>query len=356
MRVTRTSNDALRRPSRESLAARAVRGSASAILIGLTFYSPAPVRAAASAPLRLVALRTEYKENPLGIDARKPRLSWQLASAGRGVRQSAYEIRVARSEAAVRGGRDLVWTSGRVASDESTQRAYEGPALQSGQRYHWQVRVWDGGGTASAWSAPAYWEMGLLEPSDWKASWIEPDLPGGREDQRARTPAAPRLQARRGRRARAGLRHEPRPLRAAPERPARGRPALHPGVDELQQAPAVPDLRRDILIEGRGQRRWASLLGNGWYRGNLGWEDRRNLYGDRLALLCQIEITYKDGRKENGRKRRELEGRDRAPADVRDLPRRDLRRAPREGGLDVARLRRSASGQASRSSTIARTT
>ena len=40
------------------------------------------------------------------------------------------------------------------------------------------------------------------------------------------------------------------------------------------------------------------LLGNGWYRGNLAWEDRRNLYGDRLAFLGQIEITYKDGRKE----------------------------------------------------------
>src|SRR5262245_25639208 len=122
---------------------------ASAILIGLTFPAPAPVRAAAAAPVRLVALRTEYKENPLGIDARKPRLSWQLASSGRGVRQAAYEIRVARTEAAVRSGRDLVWTSGRVASDESTQRAYEGPALQSGQRYYWQVRVWDGGGAAS---------------------------------------------------------------------------------------------------------------------------------------------------------------------------------------------------------------
>ena len=50
--------------------------------------------------LRVVGLRTEYKENPLGIDARKPRLSWQLVVRGRGVRQSAYEIRVARSDAA----------------------------------------------------------------------------------------------------------------------------------------------------------------------------------------------------------------------------------------------------------------
>ncbi len=39
-------------------------------------------------------------------------------------------------------------------------------------------------------------------------------------------------------------------------------------------------------------------LGNGWYRGDLAWEGRRNVYGDRLALLAQIQVTYKDGREE----------------------------------------------------------
>jgi alpha-L-rhamnosidase len=142
--------------------------------------------ASTKTPLGVSGLRTEYKENPLGIDAHKPRLSWVLVSSGRGVQQSAYELRVARTEAAVRSGRDLVWTSGRVASPESTQRAYEGPALQSGARYHWQVRAWDGAGAASAWSVPAWWETGLLEPSDWKANWIEPDLP---EDVKTSGPA-----------------------------------------------------------------------------------------------------------------------------------------------------------------------
>jgi alpha-L-rhamnosidase len=148
-----------------------------AILIGLPLFGSAPARAAAPESLRVVGLRTEYKENPLGIDARKPRFSWQLRSGARGITQSAYEVRVAGSERGVRGGSDSVWSSGRVASDESIQRAYDGPPLQSGRRYHWQVRVWDGAGKPTAWSDPAWFEMGLLEPSDWKASWIEPDLP-----------------------------------------------------------------------------------------------------------------------------------------------------------------------------------
>ncbi len=35
--------------------------------------------------LKLTALRAEYKENSLGIDAREPRLSWQIQANGRGV-------------------------------------------------------------------------------------------------------------------------------------------------------------------------------------------------------------------------------------------------------------------------------
>ena len=82
-------------------------------------------------------------------------------------------------------------------------------------------------GRPSPWSAPAWWEMGLLEPADWKASWIEPDLP---EDV-VEAGTAPMLRREfkvsgAVERARA-LRDEPRALRAAPERPARRRRALH---------------------------------------------------------------------------------------------------------------------------------
>ena len=72
----------------------------------------------------------------------------ELAARVRGARRRPVGVRdPGRAE---RGGAPrrprLVWSSGRVASDESTQRVYEGPALRSGERYHWQVRVWDGGG------------------------------------------------------------------------------------------------------------------------------------------------------------------------------------------------------------------
>jgi len=39
-----------------------------------------------------------------------------------------------------------------------------------------------------------------------------------------------------------------------------------------------------------------AILGDGWYRGRLGFGGgRRNIYGNRLALLAQLEVVYEDG-------------------------------------------------------------
>ena len=120
-------------------------------------------------------LRCEYQDNPLGIDVVQPRLSWKLASAQRGVALSAYQIRVTETS-------DVLWETGKVLSHQSIHVPYGGSVLRSGQLCTWRVRVWDDNDRPSAWSEPAYWEMGLLHPSDWQAHWIEP---GWREDPNA---------------------------------------------------------------------------------------------------------------------------------------------------------------------------
>ena len=124
------------------------------------------------AQVEIVQPVCEYKVNPIGIDVERPRLSWKLSSGEQDVKQSAYEIRVAASVADLKRKSQLIWTSGKVDSDRSVNVAYEGPALESMQRAYWQVRVWDENGKVGKWSTPGFWEMGILTPGLWSASWI----------------------------------------------------------------------------------------------------------------------------------------------------------------------------------------
>ena len=112
-------------------------------------------------------LRTEYLVNPLGIEERRPRLSWQVAASGRNVMQGAYQVQVAQTAAQLNKSSELLWDSGKVASDRSISIQYGGPEAQSRQRYYWRVRVWDQVNNPSDWSESAWWEVGLLEEKEW---------------------------------------------------------------------------------------------------------------------------------------------------------------------------------------------
>ena len=128
---------------------------------------------AAMAGMAITGLRCEYCGNPLGIDARTPRLSWQLQSNERGQHQTAYRILVASSPEGLKREKPDLWDSGRLNSDQSIQVHYAGKPLASRQQCYWKVRAWDKDGRASDWSAVATWEMGLLDPADWQdARWI----------------------------------------------------------------------------------------------------------------------------------------------------------------------------------------
>ena len=70
-------------------------------------------------------------------------------------------------------------------------------------------------------------------------------------------------------------------------------------------APGWTPYRKRMLAEtydvtdllGVGENVIGAVLGDGWYRGRLGWESEtaRNRYGDRLGLLAQLEMTLEDG-------------------------------------------------------------
>lgn len=138
------------------------------------------LQSASAAPVRL---RCNFMTNPMGIDTRRPQLSWQSDSTARNWSQSAYQVLVATSPELLSASKPDVWDSGRQDSAESAGIDYAGPALTSARRYYWTVRVWDSAGQMAQPAAPAWFETGLLDKSDWKAQWItraDPDEPSER--------------------------------------------------------------------------------------------------------------------------------------------------------------------------------
>ncbi|MFD7872690.1 family 78 glycoside hydrolase catalytic domain [Streptomyces sp. NPDC059766] len=134
---------------------------------------------AAASPLSAAACTVERRTSPLGVDSARPRFGWRLDSTEPQQRQAAYQIQVS----AAADGTGDVWDSGRVPSDRQLDIACAGPALASLTRYFWRVRVWDTQGRSGAWSAPQWFETGLLAAADgWRAAFIGrpqgPDLSG----------------------------------------------------------------------------------------------------------------------------------------------------------------------------------
>ena len=247
----------------------------------------------AATPLSVTNLRCEYKSKPVGIDVTNPRLSWELVSTARGTMQTAYAVRVAASVADLTK-KKLIWDSGKKNSDTSIQVSYDGPALDSERRYYWQVEVWDNHGGDSGWSEPADWEMGLLSPSDWKAKWITPNL---KEDPAASNPS-PML--------RTNFEVKKNIAQARLYVSAMGLYEMQINGKRVGNQYFTPgwtayDFRYQYQTYDVGE--WlrsgknaiGAILGDGWFRGNLGFEHQRNTYGQRLALLAQLIITYKDG-------------------------------------------------------------
>ena len=127
---------------------------------------------AAQTAVEVKGLRCEYLVDPQGLDIRQPRLSWMIESRRRAEVQTGYRVLVSSSPELLSKNKGDIWDSGDVASHHSTQVIYGGRALRSGERCFWKVQVRDRAGRASAWSAPAAWGLGLLEPGDWQAHWI----------------------------------------------------------------------------------------------------------------------------------------------------------------------------------------
>jgi alpha-L-rhamnosidase len=238
----------------------------------------------------------EYHTNPVGIDVQKPRLSWKIFSDQQNVLQTAYEIRVADSPSNLNKKNKQIWSSGKVTSDQSVNVEYQGPALESMQRVYWQVRIWDNQDKASKWSEPAFWEMGILKPELWTASWItmenEKEMEGSKPSHflRKEFSTSKKIESARVYVSALGL------YELYLNGKKVGDELFTPGWTSYKNR--IQYQTYDVTSMLQDENTLGAILGDGWYRGNIGFRNQRNYYGDKLALIAQLQINYTDGTSE----------------------------------------------------------
>src|SRR6185312_6903035 len=233
---------------------------------------------------RVAELLCNNLNNPIEVEV-SPQFSWQLISSKRNVLQTAYEIKILSNKS-------VVWNAGKIQSNQSVHVPYAGSPLQSGKKYYWQVRVWDNAGKVSDWSKIAFFQMALLNKSDWKARWIEP---GFTEDSPQASPIF-----------RKQFSLNKKIVSATAYITSHGLYEAHLNgkrVGDAYLTPGWTSYNKRLQYQGYdvtnllkdGQNVIGVVLGNGWYRGTLAWGGNKDIYGKDAALLFQLNVTYSDG-------------------------------------------------------------
>jgi alpha-L-rhamnosidase len=240
--------------------------------------------------MQVIKLRCEYRENPVGIDALLPRFSWILLSKRRNIIQTAYQLQVFADP----DFKQICWDTGQTVSDRSVQVEYQGPSLHSRRRYYWRVRVWDNHGGESEWSQTAFWEMGVLSEKEWVADFITPTV----EDDPSKPAPCPMLRKEfevTGSIASGRIYATALGLYELRLNGIRvGEELFTPGWTSYQKRLQYQTYDITTLLQP-GKNALGAILGDGWYKGYVGWENKRNYYGDKPAFFLQLHIGYADG-------------------------------------------------------------
>jgi alpha-L-rhamnosidase len=228
----------------------------------------------------------EHHVDALGSHEARPRISWKLGAPG-GWTQIAYQVELTRP-----GRRDI---SDRIETADQVLVAWPFLPLASREAVSVRVRVWGATGGPSDWSPGGSFEVGLLNATDWQAegiasSWAE-DTSIDNPPPLLRSTFQTTGQIERARlyvTAHGLAEIEINGIKA-------GDQTLLPGWTVYPKRLRVATIDVTDLIHD-GENAWGARLADGWFRGRLGFDGGyRNIYGDELALLAQLEIVYTDG-------------------------------------------------------------
>lgn len=232
--------------------------------------------------MKAVHLQVEYLNEPIGIDVKQPRFYWNCEG---GVKQTAYQIIAKR-------GAETIWDSGKVESSSMTHIKYEGKPLKSRDIVTWSVTLWDENGEAGETSENKF-EMGLLDPADWKAKWISGNYkPNGKT--RYPVDCFKKDFTVSGNVVKARLYATARGVYDASINGKR--------IENFILAPGVTDYRKHIqyqtydVTELIQENNTIELrLADGWFRGSVAAYGIVNVFGKQTSVMAHLEITLDDG-------------------------------------------------------------
>lgn len=238
-------------------------------------------------PATVTRPRVEHHREPLGIGEARPRLSWTVHDAPDGWAQDAAQVEVRRG--------DAVEVHESAAADQVLVPWPSAP-LRSREIARVRVRVHGAGGW-SPWSEAVHLEAGLLEPADWTAAPVGAAWPEDPDSDDRRPSLVRRTFDVRAGLVRARLYASAHGLYEAEVNGVRiGDGALAPGWTTYRERLRYDTYDVTPLVREGAPNAVGAWLGDGWYRGRLGWKGGfRNLFGSDLSFVGQLELTYADG-------------------------------------------------------------
>lgn len=231
--------------------------------------------------LKIYDFEIEYQQNPLGLDEKAPAFSWKMDSSNTDVVQKSYSINVYEDQS-------LVWESGPVESDQSLYIEYQGQELKAQTEYRVELEVTDNYDQTAC--AQGTFETGLLSYENFQADWITHQY----EDQEEA--CAVYVKA---------FDTDKKVIRARAYISALGIYKVDlngqrvgdaffaPGWTAYQERLQYQTYDLTELIKKENEIR--ITVGNGWFKGILGFYGQGNHYGTRTAMIAMIDIWYEDG-------------------------------------------------------------
>lgn len=251
--------------------------------------------------IQISSVTFEHHPTGFGVGHTRPRISWRYSTLDftQNWLQTSYEIEIGWPDST--GSKTY-----QVQSEDSVLVPWPERDLQSRDlawvkvRAHGKATSGDDGATehSTEWSEPATVEVALLNKSDWSAKLITSTTKAAKEE------TIPPF-----------LLRKVFPLTDTSQSIVKARlyvtahgvyQAFLNGqrVGDEEMAPGWTSYKHRLLystfdvtklLNTDESNVLAVELAEGWYAGQLAWADNRKIYGDRLAVLAQLEVTLQDG-------------------------------------------------------------